>query len=132
VHLFWAFGGSVGLAESAGAQLARDRPTWFVLPGLFGVAALLAASTVLGLRMARQQPGLLLPVVGAGVAGVLLLRAIDIETLLLADADYGRRAITAGERFWTLVLWNPWFLAGGVAFGLAAVAARRPAARPTS
>jgi hypothetical protein len=132
VHLFWAFGGSVGLEESAGAELARDRPTWFVLLGLFGVALLLAASAVLGLRMARQQPGLLLPVVGAGVAGVLLLRAIGIEVLLLADADYGKGAISAGERFWTLVLWNPWFLAGGVAFGLAAVAAGRPAARPTS
>jgi hypothetical protein len=63
---------------------------------------------------------------------VLLGRAIGVEALLLSDANYGDGAISRSERFWTLTLWNPWFLVGGLAFGLAAVAAFRSPARPTS
>jgi hypothetical protein len=130
-HLYWALGGSIGLAESAGAELARNRPTWFVVLGLYGVALLLAGGAVLGVALAHGPCGRgwwrLLPFLGAGVAGVLLLRAVVVEALLLSDADYGHGAISPAERFWTLVLWNPWFLIGGGTFALASVAARRNA-----
>jgi len=47
VHLFWAVGGTAGLASSAGQGLAERRPADFVVFGLFGVAALLLAGIVL-------------------------------------------------------------------------------------
>jgi hypothetical protein len=128
-HLYWALGGSIGLAESAGAELARDRPTWFVVLGLYGVALLLAGGAVLGVALAHGPWGRgwwrLLPFLGAGVASVLLLRAVVVEALLLSDPGYGDGAIHPAERYWTLVLWNPWFLVGGVAFALATAHARR-------
>lgn len=129
VHLFWALGGSVGLAESAGSRLASERPTWFVIGGLYGMAALLAAAAALGVVLAHGKlPGRLrlLPLLAAIVTAVLLLRAVVVEVLLLADVDYGNGAIGADQRWWTLVLWNPWFLLGGITFGMAAYRATRP------
>lgn len=132
-HLYWALGGSAGLAESAGVELARDRPTWFVVLGLYGVALLLAGGAVLGAALAHGPRGRrtsrLLPIVGGGIAGVLLLRAVVVEALLLFDTGYGNGAISPAERFWTLVLWDPWFLIGGVAFARAALGAHRLPAR---
>jgi hypothetical protein len=46
VHLFWAVGGTAGLASSAG-QLAERRPAGFVVFGLFGVGALLLVGIAL-------------------------------------------------------------------------------------
>ena len=129
LHLYWALGGSVGLAESAGARLAAERPVWFVVTGLYGVAALLLVAAALGLALARGVPAgrrrWALPLVGAGVAAVLLLRAVGVELLLLTDPGYGGGNISPAQRGWSLVLWNPWFLLGGISFGLAALAARR-------
>ena len=94
VHLYWALGGATGLAESAGQDLAEDRPAWFVALGLYGVA-------------------------------------VAVHVLLLSDAGYGGGAISAARRTWTLVVWDPWFLVGGVLFGTAALAAR-PDGRPAT
>lgn len=132
LHLYWALGGSVGLAESAGRQVAQQRPGWFVALGLYGVAALLLGAAGVGLAVARGA-GLgrrrwVLPLVTAGIAGVLLLRGVAVHLLLLSDTAYGGGAISAAQRTWTLWVWNPWFLLGGVLFGLATVAAR-PAGR---
>jgi hypothetical protein len=132
LHLYWALGGTVGLAESAGRRLANERPIEFVLGGLYGVAALLAAAAVLGVALARRPLTArrrLLPLLGAGVAAVLLVRAVVVEILLLADVDYGRGAVSADQHWWTLVLWNPWFLVGGLAFAMATLAARAASAR---
>ena len=127
LHLFWALGGSLGLAEAAGRTLADERPAWFVLVGLYGVALLLVAAAGLGVLLARGPTtggtGRVLFVLGAGVAAVLLLRAIGVELLLLTDPGYGGGDISPAQRWWSLVLWNPWFLLGGISFGLAAVAA---------
>lgn len=129
LHLYWGLGGSVGLAESAGTDLAEQRPTWFVVLGLYGVALTLGVAAVLGLALARvhrvRRSGRLLTVLGAGLAAVLLARAVAIELLLLTDAGYGGGAISEAQRSWSLVVWNPWFLIGGTSFGLAARAARR-------
>ncbi|MFF6888570.1 hypothetical protein ACFY9F_35940 [Streptomyces sp. NPDC012421] len=52
---------------------------------------------------------------------------IGVEVMLLTGL--GRDASVSDEqRTWTLTLWNPWFIAGGTAFGLAALhAGRKPA-----
>jgi hypothetical protein len=131
LHLFWALGGSAGLAESAGAQLARQRPAPFVVGGLYGVALALVVAAALGIALARNplaRGHRWVVLLGAGVAAVLLLRAVGVELLLLTAADYGGGAISGAQRQWTLVLWNPWFLVGGIAFALAAAGSRhRPA-----
>ncbi|MDP9460091.1 MAG: DUF3995 domain-containing protein [Actinomycetota bacterium] len=121
-------GATVG---SAGARLAAERPVWFVALGLHGVAVLLVVAAALGLVLARAvlvgRRRRALPLVGASVAAILLLRAIGVELLLLTDAGYGGGAISPPQRWWTLVVWNPWFFLGGISFPLAALAARRAA-----
>ena len=128
LHLYWALGGTVGLAESAGRRLAEERPVEFVLGGLYCVAVALLVAAALGTALARVPVTgrrLLLPVLGAGVAAVLVLRAVAVHLVLLSDAGYGGGAISAAQRTWTLWVWNPWFLVGGCLFGLAALTARR-------
>ena len=129
LHLFWAAGGAPGLAESAGRELAAERPLWFVAAGLYGVALALVAAAALGVLLARSplpgRAGPLLPLLGAGIAVLLSVRAVGIQALLLTDAGYGGGAVSPAQRWWTLLLWNPWFLFGGLLFGLAAGAARR-------
>lgn len=136
LHLYWALGGAWGLAESAGPRLAADRPGWFVALGLYGVAGLLLVAAGAGLILSRGvlvgRRGRALPLLGAGIAAVLTFRAIGVHVLLLADAGYGRGAISGAQRSWTLVVWNPWFFLGGVAFGLAAWAARRSTGSSTT
>ena len=138
MHVYWALGGATGLAESAGQDLAEDRPGWFVALGLYGVALVLAGASVLGLLLAfppRAGRRRLLTLLGVGVGAVLVLRAVTVEVLLLSDAGYGGAAISPAQRSWALWLWNPWFLLGGVLFGMAAFAPRpggRPARRPGS
>jgi hypothetical protein len=102
--------------------LAQERPGWFVAAGLWGVGGLLLVGACLGLALARSRPRGLLVLAGGAVALLLCLRAVGIEVLMLAGVYDGNPAITPAQRHWTLVLWNPWFLAGGVAFGLAALA----------
>ena len=60
LHLFWAAGGALGLAESAGRELAAERPLWFVAAGLYGVALALVTAAGLGVLLARS------PLTGAG------------------------------------------------------------------
>lgn len=134
LHFFWALGGSAGLAASAGTQLAAERPAWFVLAALWGVGGLLLVGAAVGVALARAEVGgirrLLLTVLGAGIALVLLARGLGIEILMLAGAYDANAALGPGQERWTLLLWNPWFVAGGIAFGAAAAAFRRSAVRP--
>lgn len=127
VHLFWAVGGSAGLASSAGPQLAAERPGWFVAGGLWGVAGLLLIGAGLGILLTRPRTrgwlGRVTGFVGAAVGFLLLARAVGVEVLLLT----GTVTVSAVERQWTLVLWNPWFLAGGVFFCLASLSFWRSA-----
>lgn len=129
LHLYWGLGGSVGLAESAGEELARQRPGWFVVFGLYGVAVLLIGASGLALLLGRGPRSgrwrWLLPLLGAGVTAVLVLRAVAVPLLIVSDAGYGGGAITSAQRTWALSVWNPWFLVGGALFGFAALAARR-------
>ena len=128
LHVFWALGGSAGLASSAGSDLAETRPGWFVAGGLWGVGGLLVGAALLGIALARAhaRPWLrrLAVLGGLAVAVLLLVRGIGVELLLLGGALDGNSAISPEQRYWALVLWNPWFVAGGLAFGLAAGASR--------
>ncbi|MDQ6848818.1 MAG: DUF3995 domain-containing protein [Actinomycetota bacterium] len=120
LHLFWALGGSTGLASSAGRDLAERRPASFVIFGLYGVALLLLIGIVIiaSTRMPRAPGGrrraaALLPViVGAGLA----IRGIAIEVLLATDTAGLRSNLGPLETHWSLVLWDPWFAFGGMLF----------------
>lgn len=123
LHLYWALGGSWGLGVSAG-PLAEERPLWFVVVGLWGVGLLCLVGGVLGWVLARPRPrnstGAVAKLLGWCVCAVLLVRAIVVEVMLLIDTTGMETAVSSEQRLWTLLLWNPWFLVGGVAFGLAA------------
>lgn len=65
------------------------------------------------------------------MAALLLVRAVGVEVLLLTDATHVDASLSAGQRLWTLALWNPWFAVGGAAFAGAAFAAGRcPSSEP--
>ncbi|MGW9043397.1 DUF3995 domain-containing protein [Streptomyces lydicus] len=130
LHFYWALGGAVGLSISAG-PLAGERPLWFVVAGLWGMGALCLLGALLAWLLAgpglRGVPARLARWLGGGVSVLLLARGIGIEVLLLTDAAHLNTAVSVGQRAWTLALWNPWFVAGGLAFGLAALRSRRHA-----
>jgi Protein of unknown function (DUF3995) len=118
VHIYWAAGGNAGLASSAGYDLAARRPLSFVLLGLWGTALLLVAGAVLCAAMARWQPHgwRRRAVTAAGwLAGALLLaRGLLLEIILPTGAGGIASSVGPAEAHWSLVLWNPWFIAGGV------------------
>ncbi|MGP3975287.1 DUF3995 domain-containing protein [Streptomyces sp. 8N114] len=122
LHFFWALGGSWGLSVSAG-PLAETRPAWFVMVGLWGVGVLCLVGGVLGWLLARPRPrgpaGRVVKVLGWGACAVLLVRGIAVEMLLLTDIAGQEVDVSPEQRLWSLVLWNPWFLVGGLVFGLA-------------
>jgi hypothetical protein len=129
LHMFWALGGSTGLASSAGTDLAAERPGWFVVAGLWGVAVLLLVAAALALTLARGPHRRALVLAGGAVGLFLLTRGLGIQVLMLAGAYDGNAAIGPEQRHWSLLLWNPWFVVGGVAFLLAALSGART--RPT-
>ncbi|MFJ5197033.1 DUF3995 domain-containing protein [Streptomyces sp. NPDC088394] len=122
LHFFWALGGSWGLSVSAG-PLAEERPGWFVTVGLWGVGLLCLVGGVLGWLLARPRPrdraGRMVRALGWCACAVLLVRGISVEVLLIGTAGE-RLDVSPEQRLWTLLLWNPWFLVGGLVFGMAA------------
>ncbi|MBW5426013.1 DUF3995 domain-containing protein [Streptomyces sp. BG9H] len=127
LHFYWALGGDAGLSISAG-PLADERPLWFVLAGLWGVGALCLLGASLAWLLAtprlRGVPALLARWLGWGVSALLLVRGVGVKVLLLTDTTHLDGSVSAGQRAWTLALWNPWFIAGGLTFALATLRAR--------
>ncbi|WP_326614322.1 IS5 family transposase [Streptomyces scopuliridis] len=123
LHFYWALGGSWGLSVSAG-PLAEERPGWFVAVGLWGVGMLCLVGGVLGWLLARPRPrgraGQAVKTLGWCVCAVLVARGIAVEVLLLTDTAGQEIDVSPEQRLWTLVLWNPWFMVGGLVFGVAA------------
>ncbi|MEU0627664.1 DUF3995 domain-containing protein [Streptomyces sp. NPDC005989] len=123
LHFYWALGGSWGLSVSAG-PLAEERPGWFVVVGLWGVGLLCLVGGVLGWLLARPRPrgpaGQLVKALGWFVCAVLLTRGMAVEVLLLTEVAGPEINVSPEQRLWTLLLWNPWFMVGGLVFGLAA------------
>ena len=113
----------MGLDVSSGERLASERPAWFVAGGLWGVGflCLIGAAVALGLRRrgVRGRRWRLLQLLGYGISALLLVRGVLIEVLLLFGVS-AVGEVSAAQKFWTLAVWNPWFILGGVLFGLAA------------
>ncbi|HEY3501871.1 MAG TPA: DUF3995 domain-containing protein [Actinocatenispora sp.] len=119
-HVFWGLGGDAGLASSAGAALARQRPLPFVLFGLWGVAVLLLAGAALvGWSTSATLPRRARALCAASIVGVgllLLARAVLVELVLAANAGGVRDTVGPAEARWSLLLWNPWFALGAAFF----------------
>jgi hypothetical protein len=123
VHVYWAAAGNAGLASSAGHDLATRRPLSFVLPGLWGTALLLAAGAALCAGLARRRPHdwtkRAMTAVGWLAGALLLARGLLLEIVLPTGAGDVASSVGPSEAHWSLVLWNPWFIAGGVLLLLA-------------
>jgi hypothetical protein len=132
LHVSWALGGSWLLATSAGSALAEDRPAWFVVLGLWGVAVVLLAGAALGLALARPQTSgratRLGALLGCLAGALLLLRGVAVEVVLLTDAGNVAGTVGEAQTRMSLLLWNPWFVLGGLLFVAAGMQGRR--ARP--
>jgi len=119
-HVFWALGGSAGLASSAGADLAARRPAAFVILGLWGVAGSLLVAAVAIVVVATGQFGTRARRIGAWAIGIvgagMLIRGVALELLLATDTGGIRDAVGPLETRWSLILWNPWFVLGGALF----------------
>lgn len=116
-HVFWAVGGSAGLASSAGEDLAARRPAAFVILGLWGVAGSLLLVALGIVAVGTGQLPSRVARLGAWTIGViggcLFVRGIAVELLLGIDIAGLRAAVGPLETRWSLVLWNPWFVLGG-------------------
>lgn len=123
LHIYWAVGGEMGLASSAGPGLAARRPVAFVLLGLWGVALMLLVGAAFSVSLARWRPdGDLrrgMAIVGWLVGTVLLVRGLLLEFILLTGVGGVASSIGSVELRWSLILWNPWFALGGLALILA-------------
>ncbi|MEU4132541.1 DUF3995 domain-containing protein [Streptomyces wuyuanensis] len=129
LHFSWGLGGDAGLSVAAG-PLASERPLWFVVAGLWGVGGLCLLGALLARLLTRSdlrgRPAALARWLGWGVSAVLLTRGIGVEVMLLTGTVQVDASVSEQQRAWTLALWNPWFIAGGLAFGLATLRASRP------
>jgi hypothetical protein len=128
VSFYWAAGGTVG-AGTIGPEieeLARSRRPSFVAL-LWGTGALKVIGGILALALVRPwgrviPRRLLLPV--AWGAGVLLLLYAVVNLVQHGLAEGGVIGIpdpaSRSAVRWHLVLWDPWWLLGGILFVAAA------------
>ncbi len=91
--------------------------------GLWGVGllCLIGSAIALGLRRrgVRGPRWRLLQLLGFAICALLLVRGVLVEVLLLAGVS-AVGEVSAAQKFWTLTVWNPWFILGGVLFGMTA------------
>lgn len=124
LHVYWAVGGSVGLAAAAGVDLAARRPPVFVLVGLWGTAMLLLLGAAFSAALARGRPrGRLRRVALLAcwlVGAALLARGVVLQLVLATGAGRIASSVGSSQTRWSVILWNPWFTLGGVAFLLTA------------
>ena len=127
LHLFWAAGGSLGLATSAGRDLATRRPTSFVVLGLYGVAVLCLLGAALVIAVMASRPSRrrrFATWLAIAVGAVPLFRGVALQVVLAAGIGDLRQQVGPSEAHWSLVLWNPWFVLGGALFLVVGVSSR--------
>lgn len=85
---------------------------------------LLLLGATLGAALVRGRPRTrlrrLVTVTGWLVGAALLARGVVLELVLATGAGGISASVGASETYWSLVLWNPWFVLGGIAFLLTA------------
>ncbi|GLY66070.1 DUF3995 domain-containing protein [Amycolatopsis taiwanensis] len=126
---YWALGGLAGASSTIApslVELARERDPGFVAI-LWITGALKFFGGLLGLALVSRRPwgrgiNRLLQFLAWGGAvlltwhgGLFVVQGLLVETHL-RDLDPGLRSVSR----WYTYLWGPWFIAGGLAFLLAA------------
>ncbi len=135
VTLFWTLGGTLGLDTVGGTfeELARERSAGALALGV-AVVALKAAAGVLALALVHPglTPAARRRLAALGVTGGLLLAAYG-SVLVAAGALVLTGVLTPVEPVdehalrWHVLLWDPWFVAWGVALALTGALAREQA-----
>jgi hypothetical protein len=64
-------------------------------------------------------------ILGLLAGAVLLARGLLLEVVLLTGAGGVASSVGPTERYWSLSLWNPWFVAGGFLLLIAARQSQR-------
>ncbi|MER7001179.1 DUF3995 domain-containing protein [Streptomyces sp. NPDC000410] len=123
----WALGGTFGAQSTVApslVQLADDRVTWFLaVLWVTGFLKLFGALVGIGLTRRRGKwTGRLMVFCGGGATVLLVWHGcLFVVHGVLVEA--GARAVApdlVGLTRWYLYLWGPWFIAGGLAFAVAA------------
>ncbi|MGI8689095.1 MAG: DUF3995 domain-containing protein [Thermomicrobiales bacterium] len=119
VHLYWLFGGTLGLPQ--GLSLFANKPLFVIdiiaIP-LCIIAALLALALVR--PWGRRFPRRLLLAGAWGGAALFVVHAVPaIPDWVSVALGVRTAALTPMDRF-DLFLYEPWFLVGGILFGMAA------------
>lgn len=123
----WALGGTFGVRATVApslVKLAHDRVTWFLaVLWVTGFLKLFGAMVGIGLTRRRGKwTGRFVVFCGGGAAVLLVWHGcLFIVHGVLVEA--GARAVAPdlfGLTRWYLYLWGPWFVAGGLAFAVAA------------
>ncbi|MFI6154334.1 DUF3995 domain-containing protein [Kitasatospora sp. NPDC051170] len=124
---YWALGGTGGASTTVSpalVKLAEDGVTWFlVVLWVTGVLKLVGTALGIALLGSRgRRPDQLLQLAGWG-AGVLLVwhgGLFAVEGLLVQTGVLHIAPELVPVSRWYTFLWGPWFVLGGVCFGLAA------------
>ena len=132
--LYWAAGGLTG-GETLGVEierLARERDPSFVagLWAAFVLKAIAAALALAFLRPPRRLPRRLVLVLGVATgAGITLYAVANLvqHALMATGAIATPDGLGSHAVAWHLALWDPFWLAGGLLFLLAALRATRAA-----
>ena len=141
-HLYWALGGRTGLRFSLALHGSREeaviRDPWFVATGLWGVAGLCILGAVVALAAVRPSgrviPRWILLAVAWSACAITVVRALlwpgFIRSTLYVTGTVSLPAdIDPSWIRWDLALWSPWFLVGGILFGVLARTLTRRAPR---
>jgi hypothetical protein len=136
LKLYWALGGELLIRQAPLTAAQRHQllegtgtlnvENWASV-ALAAIGIALAVATVRDRRLPRLLVVGLPALIGAFMLARAVLYAADDVAVLTGAAD--GETYTAG---WDLALWSPFFAAWGVAWGLAALAARRRTARRPS
>ena len=128
---YWAAGGTFGLDAVSPEIVSLTQSPWFA-PLLRGVVAakvllgLLALALVRG--WGRLAPCWMLLAAAWGAGSLLILHGgsnLIVRGLMAAGVMTTPPSMYSTTAFWYLVLWDPWFLLGGMLFCVAAWNYRR-------
>lgn len=131
VSIYWAFGGKLGLetlGESITTSASQPVFIWFVwLTAAMKLGAAIVA-IALCYKWKHRQIRMISLMTGFFVGTLCLLYGLAnvvVRALMALDLISTPEAMYSSAAFWHLVLWNPWWIAGGVLFLAASVTAYR-------
>lgn len=134
ISFYWAAGGTIGVNTNAPAitthVLARD-PSWIAIMWGAGVLKVIAGLLALALvrPWGRAIPHWLLLTAAWGAVAIMGVyeggASLIQHALMVAGVIGTPEGLGATSARWHLLLWDPWWLIGGILFGIAAWEYRR-------